>query len=56
MTIMTDPQIARIGPPSASLEDVDVYTKFYQRLDRACCESKQGMFKIKCKKGTDKIL
>ena len=56
----TDPEIAHVGKYSWQLDaegvEYDTYTKFFQRLDRALCESKKGFIKIHTKKGGDKIL
>jgi len=56
----TDPEIASVGLNEQSLKakniEYDVYTKFFDRCDRAICESKRGIYKVYCAKGTDKIL
>ena len=36
--------------------EYDTYTKWFDRLDRALCESKHGIYKVHCRKGTDEIL
>ncbi len=58
----TDPEIASVGLNENNLKEkgieYDTYTKFFDRLDRALCESKEGkgIYKIHCSKGSDKIL
>ena len=36
--------------------EYETYIKFIYKCDRAICEFKNGIYKIKCKKGTDEIL
>ena len=36
--------------------EYDTYTKYFDRCDRALCESKNGIYKVHCLKGSDKIL
>ena len=36
--------------------EYETYTKWFDRMDRALCESKRGMYKVHCRKGTDEIL
>lgn len=56
----TDPEIAQVGQNETMLKkagvEYDTYTKFFDRCDRALCESKRGIYKVNCKKGTDEIL
>lgn len=56
----TDPEIASVGMNEVALKkegiEYDVYTKYFDRCDRAICESKRGIYKVQCAKGTDKIL
>lgn len=56
----TDPEVASIGDNETTLKqkgiEYDTYTKFFDRLDRATCESKRGIYKVHCRKGSDEIL
>lgn len=56
----TDPEMAQVGMNEVQLKkegiEYDTYTKFFDKCDRAICESKNGIYKINCKKGTDEIL
>ena len=56
----TDPEIATVGHNEISLKqekiEYETYTKFFDRCDRALCESKRGIYKVHCRKGTDEIL
>lgn len=56
----TDPEMAQVGKNEVQLQkegiEYDTYTKFFDKCDRAICESKNGIYKINCKKGTDEIL
>lgn len=59
-TTYTDPELSHVGKYPHELRklgiEFDTWSKFYERLDRAHCEGKQGMLKILTKKGTDEIL
>ena len=56
----TEPEIATVGLNEVLLHkkgiEYDVYSKSFEHMDRAICESKNGLYKIYCKKGTDQIL
>lgn len=56
----TEPQIASVGSNGAELQkngiEYDTYYKYFDRLDRASCDSASGIYKIHCQKGTDEIL
>jgi len=56
----TDPEVASVGQNEVQLQkagiEYDVYTKFFDKCDRAICESRRGIYKVYCKKGTDEIL
>jgi pyruvate/2-oxoglutarate dehydrogenase complex dihydrolipoamide dehydrogenase (E3) component len=56
-TTYTDPEIATVGHNKTQLKEkgieIETYTKFFDRLDRAVCESKRGIYQVHCKKGTD---
>jgi len=36
--------------------EYDVYTKYFDKLDRAICDSAKGIYKIFCRKNSDEIL
>lgn len=59
-TTYTEPELSHVGKYSHELRKAgiqfDTWSKFYERLDRAHCEGKQGMLKILTEKGTDRIL
>ena len=56
----TDPEIGSVGMNETSLKknniEYETYTKFFDRLDRGLCESRRGIYKVHCQKGTDEIL
>lgn len=56
----TEPEVAHVGKYPRELEaegiEYDTYKVNFADHDRAICESVEGMVKIHCKKGTDKIL
>ena len=53
----TEPEIASVGLSEKQLDaqgiQFDTYSKSFDHNDRALCESRQGVYKIRCKKGTD---
>ena len=56
----TDPEIAQVGLNENQLKEknieFEIYSKGLEHNDRALCESKKGIYKVYCKKGTDEIL
>jgi len=56
----TEPEIASVGMNEKALKkeniEYDTYTKYFDRLDRANCESKRGIYRTYCRKGTGEIL
>lgn len=56
----TDPEIAAVGQNEAALIKsgikYEVYQKYFDKCDRAICESNRGFYKVYCQEGTDKIL
>lgn len=59
-TTYTEPEIASVGLNKTALKqqgiEFETYTKFFDRLDRAVCESRSGIYQVHCRKGTDEIL
>jgi len=56
----TEPQVASVGLNEVQLKKkgskYETYTKFFDKCDRASCESEKGIYKVYCKEGTDEIL
>lgn len=56
----TEPEIAHVGKYCHELDKAgvkyDSYIKFYDKLDRALCDSQDGIIKIHTKKDSDEIL
>lgn len=56
----TDPEIAHVGKYPWEMEaegtQFDTYFKFFDKLDRALCEGKDGLMKIHTRAGSDEIL
>lgn len=56
----TDPEVASVGVNEKEMKaqniEFDAYVKFFDRCDRATCESKKGIYKVWCRKGTDEIV
>ena len=56
----SDPEVAQVGLNEVQLKEqsipYDVYQRSFDHLDRALCEGKQGLYKIFCKKDSDKII
>jgi pyruvate/2-oxoglutarate dehydrogenase complex dihydrolipoamide dehydrogenase (E3) component len=59
-TTYTDPEIATVGLNKTAMKksgvEFETYTKWFDRLDRATCEGRKGIYQVHCKKGTDEIL